>query len=243
MDIAQKFAATEKSKTGQSVEELHVDLTTIGFTRDESQARLFSKLVESEKIFDELMRAHVALQSIPTCITVFGSARFKPDNKYYQAACEIGKAISEHGYGVMTGGGPGIMEAANKGAQEAGGYSVGCNIILPKEQKANSYTDKLIEIDDFMVRESMLRHYSDGFIIMPGGIGTLQEVFDNWVLIKTGKAKDCPLVFFGKEYWSPLIDFMRESLLASGAIDAADLKSIHLTDSVTEAVKIACDHN
>jgi uncharacterized protein (TIGR00730 family) len=138
----------------------------------------------------------------------------------------------------MTGGGPGIMEAANRGAKEAGGYSVGCNITLPVEQKPNPYLDRWVEFRYFFVRKMLLEKYSYAFVAMPGGIGTLDEVFETAVLIQTGKMKEFPFVLMGKSFWTPLLDYLRQSLLAAGTIDAADVTRFLVTDSPEEAVAV-----
>ena len=171
-------------------------------------------------------------------MTVFGSARFKDDHPYYLLARQLGARLAEAGFTVMTGGGPGIMEAANRGAKDAGGYSVGSNITLPVEQKPNPYLDRWVEFRYFFVRKMLLEKYSYAFVAMPGGIGTLDEIFETTVLIQTGKMKEFPFVLMGKTFWTPLLDYLRESLLAAGTIDAADVRRWVVTDSPDEAVEI-----
>jgi uncharacterized protein (TIGR00730 family) len=190
----------------------------------------------SFRIFLELVRGLHKMRGIGPCVTVFGSARFAEDNQYYQLAREMGAKIVEAGFAVMTGGGPGIMEAANRGAKEAGGYSVGCNIKLPDEQKPNAYLDRWVTFDHFYIRKVLLVKYSYAFVACPGGFGTLDEVFETTTLIQTGKIKNFPIVFLGKNYWSPLMDFMKYTLLASGTIDERDLDHFILTDSPEEAI-------
>jgi uncharacterized protein (TIGR00730 family) len=168
---------------------------------------------------------------------VFGSARFREDQPHYQLARAVGAKLAKAGFTVMTGGGPGIMEAANRGAKEAGGYSVGCNIELPKEQRPNAYLDRWVTFPDFFVRKLMLVKYSYAFIALPGGFGTLDEIFETATLIQTGKIQDFPLVLMGKEYWSPLLDFLRERLLAQKTVDAHDVDRILVTDSAADAVQ------
>ncbi|MEO5761268.1 MAG: TIGR00730 family Rossman fold protein [Vicinamibacteria bacterium] len=175
------------------------------------------------------------------CVTVFGSARFKEDHPYYGLARELGAKLAEAGFTVMTGGGPGIMEAANRGAKDAGGYSVGSNITLPVEQKPNPYLDRFVEFRYFFIRKMLLEKYSYGFVAMPGGIGTLDEVFETAVLIQTGKMPDFPLVLMGKSFWSPLVDYLRQSLLAAGTIDVADVDRWIVSDSPTETVEVIRD--
>ena len=196
------------------------------------------ELAEAGRIFAECVKGFRHLHFVGPCVTVFGSARFKEDHPYYVLARQVGGKLAEAGFTVMTGGGPGIMEAANRGAKEAGGYSVGSNITLPVEQKPNAYLDRWVEFRYFFVRKMMLEKYSYAFVAMPGGIGTLDEVFETSVLIQTGKMKEFPLVMLGKSFWSPLADYLRESLLAAGTVDAADVTRWTITDSPEEAVDI-----
>jgi uncharacterized protein (TIGR00730 family) len=188
------------------------------------------------RIFGELIYGFRSLHFVGPCITVFGSARFQPDHPYYVLTRDLGARIARARFTVMTGGGPGLMEAANRGAKEARGVSVGCNIVLPQEQKPNPYLDKFVEFRYFFVRKVMLVKYSYGFVAAPGGFGTMDELFEVLTLIQTGKIKNFPVVLLGVDYWSPLIAFVRESLLAKGAIAAPDLAAILLTDSPAEAV-------
>ena len=194
-----------------------------------------SELLRALGIFAELLRGFRRFHFLGPCVTVFGSARFPETNPYYALAREIGKALSHAGFTVMTGGGPGIMEAANRGAREVQGRSIGCNIRLPKEQKPNPYLDDFITFRHFFVRKVMLVKYSYAFIAMPGGFGTLDEVFETLTLVQTGKIEEFPLVLVGREYWAPLLRFMEDTLVARGTIDAQDLARIAVTDSV-EAV-------
>jgi hypothetical protein len=153
------------------------------------------------RIFTEFVRGSRKLQGLGPCVTVFGSARFDPDHRYYKLAEQVGERIARAGYTLITGGGPGIMEAANRGARNAGGRSVGCNIKLPMEQQPNAYLDTFVEFDHFFVRKVMLVKYSHGFVVMPGGYGTMDEVFETLVLIQTGKMKSFPIVTLGTDYW------------------------------------------
>jgi uncharacterized protein (TIGR00730 family) len=189
------------------------------------------------RIFRELIHGFRALHFVGPCITVFGSARFPPDHPYYELTRQLGARIARAGFTVMTGGGPGLMEAANRGAKEARGVSVGCNIELPKEQKPNPYLDKWVEFRYFFVRKMMLVKYSFGFVAAPGGFGTMDELFEVATLIQTGKIKNFPVVLLGVEYWSPLILFLRQSLLANAAISAQDLEAILMADSPADAVE------
>ena len=169
-------------------------------------------------VFNEFVAGCRGLYEIGPAVTVFGSARFKQDHRYYQMARELGRELAEKGFAVITGGGPGIMEAANRGAKEAGGVSVGCNIELPMEQALNPYVDVTIDFDYFFVRKVMLVKYSSGFVFMPGGIGTLDEMFETLTLIQTGKIKEFPCVAMGEKFWKPLLDFARESMNEEGTI-------------------------
>ena len=188
------------------------------------------------RIFRELIYGFRALHFVGPCVTVFGSARFREDHPYYALTRELGSRIARAQFTVMTGGGPGLMEAANRGAKDARGASIGCNIVLPQEQKPNPYLDKFVEFRYFFIRKMMLVKYSYGFVAVPGGFGTMDELFEVATLIQTGKIKNFPVVLLGVDYWSPLIAFLRQSLLANGAISAPDLEAILLTDSPAEAV-------
>jgi uncharacterized protein (TIGR00730 family) len=199
------------------------------------------ELAEAARIFAECVRGFRRLHFVGPCVTVFGSARFKEDHPYYVLARELGQKLAQAGFTVMTGGGPGIMEAANRGAKDAGGYSVGSNITLPVEQKPNAYLDRWVEFRYFFVRKMLLEKYSYAFIAMPGGLGTLDEVFETAVLIQTGKMKEFPLVLMGKSFWTPLLEYLRESLLAVGTVDAADIARWIVTDSADEAVTLIRD--
>ncbi len=199
------------------------------------------ELRRAVRIFLEFIRGFRALHFLPPCVTVFGSARFKEDDPHYQLAREMGSQLARVGFTVMTGGGPGIMEAANRGAKDAGGLSVGCNIELPMEQQPNPYLDRFVEFRYFFVRKVMLVKYSYAFVALPGGFGTLDEIFETVTLIQTGKIKDFPLVLMGVEYWTPLIDFLRTSVLGKRAIDPCDIERITLTDDPEHAVRVIRD--
>src|SRR5579859_5090142 len=188
------------------------------------------------RIFWELIHGFRRLHVAGPCITVFGSARFTEPHPYYALARGLGSQIAQASFTVMTGGGPGLMEAANRGAKEADGISIGCNIVLPEEQKPNRYLDKWVEFRYFFIRKMMLVKYSYGFVAVPGGFGTLDELFEVATLIQTGKIKNFPVVLLGVEYWSPLIAFLRQSVLANAAISPRDLEEILVTDSPAEAV-------
>jgi uncharacterized protein (TIGR00730 family) len=194
------------------------------------------EFVGALKIFRELIHGFRALHFVGPCVTVFGSARFAPDHPYYALTRELGAKIAAAKFTVMTGGGPGLMEAANRGAKDANGTSIGCNIILPKEQQPNPYLDKFVEFRYFFVRKVMLVKYSYGFVATPGGYGTLDELFEVATLIQTGKINNFPVVLLGTDYWAPMIQFIRTSLLAQAAISPQDLDQILVTDSPDEAV-------
>jgi uncharacterized protein (TIGR00730 family) len=198
--------------------------------------RRLEELARAIRIFGEFIKGFRALHFVGPCVTVFGSARFKEDHKYYALARDMGSRISKLGFTVMTGGGPGIMEAANRGAFEAGGPSIGCNILLPMEQKPNPYVDKFIEFRYFFVRKVMLVKYSYAFVVLPGGFGTLDELFEALTLIQTQKIQDFPVVLMGVEYWTPMIDFIRERLISEKTINPEDLRLLMLTDSCDEAM-------
>jgi len=187
------------------------------------------------KVFKEFIRGFRTLHFVGPCITVFGSARFNEDEFYYAKAREFGKRISDIGFTTMTGGGPGIMEAANRGAFESGGKSVGCNIQLPFEQKANPYVQTSITFEHFFVRKTMLVKYSYAFIIMPGGFGTMDEFFETITLVQTKTITQFPIVLFGKEYYKDLMEII-ESMVNRGTISKEDMHLVLLTDDIDEAI-------
>jgi len=199
------------------------------------QSRTF-ELLRALRIFIELIKGFRALHFVGPCVTVFGSARFPETNRYYELAREMGRRLGNTGFTVMTGGGPGIMEAANRGARDVKARSIGCNILLPKEQSPNPYLDSWVEFRYFFVRKVMLVKYSYAFIALPGGFGTLDEIFETVTLIQTKKIKNFPLILMGKEYWEPLLTFIRERLVAESTIDAPDANLFFVTDSPDEAM-------
>ncbi|PSL34678.1 hypothetical protein CLV42_102251 [Chitinophaga ginsengisoli] len=188
------------------------------------------------KIIIEFIRGFRMLHFVGPCVSVFGSARTKPGTPYYDAAYKMGAGITSLGFTVMTGGGPGIMEAANKGAYEANGYSVGCNILLPKEQKPNPYMQKYFSCQYFFVRKVLMFKYSYAFVIMPGGIGTMDEFFEALTLIQTRKILDFPVILMGKSYWEPLMPLFHK-MLEERMIESQDLKYMLFTDSEEEALE------
>ena len=187
------------------------------------------------RIFTEFIRGFRALHFVGPCVTVFGSARLAETHPTYQLAQQVGHQLAEGGFTVMTGGGPGVMEAANRGAKEAGGRSVGCNIELPHEQHANRFLDLVVGFRYFFVRKVMLVKYSYGFVVLPGGFGTLDEIFETLTLIQTGKIQDFPLVLMGKDYWRRLLDFIHDEMVPAGTISPRDFDRIFVTDSAAEA--------
>lgn len=192
------------------------------------------------KIMSEFVEGIDKLSKIGPCVSIFGSARTKPDDPYYKIAEQIAAKLVRHGYGVITGGGPGIMEAGNKGAKSEKGRSVGLNIELPFEQQSNPYidSDKNINFDFFFVRKVMFVKYSQGFVIMPGGFGTLDEMFESLTLIQTHKIGKFPVVLVGKEYWKGLFDWVKSTMLSHGNINEEDLELFALVDTPTEAVQV-----
>jgi len=193
------------------------------------------------KIMSEFVEGFETMSKIGPCVSVFGSARTKSDNKFYKQAEEIGYLLTQSGYGVISGGGPGIMEAANKGAARGGGKSVGLNIELPFEQSANPYidNDKLINFDYFFVRKVMFVKYAQGFIVLPGGVGTLDELFEAITLIQTQKIGKFPIVLVGKSYWEGLLDWIKATMLEKEKnVSAEDLDLINVVDTPKQAVAI-----
>lgn len=192
------------------------------------------------KIMGEFVNGYERLSKIGPCVSIFGSARTKPDDKYYKLAEEIAKKIVEAGYGVITGGGPGIMEAGNKGAHLAGGTSVGLNIDLPFEQHDNPYIDqdKSLDFDYFFVRKVMFVKYSQGFIVMPGGFGTMDELFEAITLIQTLKIEKFPIVLVGSDFWGGLVDWIKTTLLGNKNISPEDLNLFHVVDTSDEVISI-----
>ncbi len=189
------------------------------------------------RIFAEFIRGFRGLHFVGPCVTVFGSARFGEDHEYYTLAREMGRRIAGLGITTMTGGGPGIMEAANRGAKESGGASIGCNIKLPNEQKPNPYVDSFVEFHYFFVRKVMLVKYSYAFVCMPGGFGTLDELWEIATLVQTKKVQNFPIVLMGTAYWAPMVEFIEKTLIANKTIDPADRGLITITDSPDEAIE------
>lgn len=221
-----------------------IELATIRGERGRQHEQRFLEAPHSRReeflfvlrVVAEFVRAFRILHFVGPCITVFGSARFDEDHAYCRLAREVGRGMARLGFTVMTGGGPGIMEAANRGAMEAGGQSVGCNIVLPQEQKGNPYVHRRVTFRHFFVRKVLLLKYSFGFVIMPGGFGTMDECFETLTLIQTGKIQEFPVVMMGTAYWSRLREMLDDMVRAS-TIHEADLDLLCFTDSVDEAVE------
>ncbi len=190
------------------------------------------------KIMSEFVEGYETLSAIGPCISIFGSARTKENDPNYQLTVDIAEAIASSGYGIISGGGPGIMEAANRGAQKAAGISVGLNIELPFEQQANPYIDqdKLINFQYFFVRKVMFVKYAQGFVVMPGGVGTLDELFEAYTLIQTNKVTKFPIILVGRSYWGGLIDWLKETVLKEKNISPEDLDLFELVDTKEEVM-------
>jgi uncharacterized protein (TIGR00730 family) len=211
----------------------------------ESMAKIWTEIkAESSwlmfKIMSEFVEGFERLPKIGPCVSIFGSARTSPDNPRYIDAIELSKKLCKEGYGVITGGGPGIMEAANRGAQEVKGKSVGLNIMLPFETEANRFidADKLFTFNFFFVRKVMFVKYAQAFVLLPGGFGTLDEMFEVLTLTQTKKIEKVPIILVGSEYWSGLLEWIQLRLVEEGYIDAEDLNIIQLTDNLDEVVSI-----
>jgi uncharacterized protein (TIGR00730 family) len=221
----EKVETPEKVKEAKQVEKYFL----------EGPHSRFEEFIFLIKIMLEFIKAFRTLHFVGPCVTVFGSARLREEHPYYNLAREIGKGVSNLGFTVVTGGGPGIMEAANRGAKDAGGRSIGCNIVLSTEQKPNPYLDRWVLFDHFFVRKVILLKYSYAFVVMPGGVGTLDELFEALTLIQTKKISDFPVVLVGKDYWEPLIEQFK-LMAQEKTIDEADLKLFLITDSLDETI-------
>jgi uncharacterized protein (TIGR00730 family) len=197
-----------------------------------------SELVRAIRIFFEFMHAFRRLHFVGPCVTVFGSARFSQGHRYYDLGLETGRQLAQAGFTVMTGGGPGLMEAANRGAKEAGGRSIGCGIDLPVPQPTNRYLDTALEFKHFFVRKVMLVKYSYAFIALPGGYGTFDEIFEAATLVQTHKIGHFPIVLLGSEFWEPLHGLLDDMLVREGTIDQNDVRLFSITDSPADAVQM-----
>jgi uncharacterized protein (TIGR00730 family) len=188
------------------------------------------------QILGEFIKGFLEFRRVGPCITVFGSARFDSQHRYYHLARATAREAGRRGFAVMTGGGPGIMEAANRGAKDVSAPSIGCNIQLPAEQRPNPYCDISISFKHFFVRKVMLVRYSQAFIILPGGFGTMDEIFETATLVQTGKVRRFPIVLLGSDYWGGLIDFVRQKMVTCGTISASDIDSLIVVDDPAEAL-------
>jgi len=214
-------------------------------TADESilQKQLRPAFLDSDswralRILSEFVDGFDALATIGPAVTVFGSARTPAGHEYYDLARRIGRMLAEAGYAVITGGGPGVMEAANRGCQEGGGLSIGCNIELPHEQGLNPYVDLGIDFRYFFVRKTMFVKYADAFVILPGGFGTMDELFESLTLIQTGKIRHFPVILVGSHYWGGLLEWVREAMVPLGVISPGDLDLLTLTDDPDEVLRM-----
>ncbi|HEV8511714.1 MAG TPA: TIGR00730 family Rossman fold protein [Cyclobacteriaceae bacterium] len=235
----------KKSKKKERDELRQLDLEEEHRIRQAFKDKNWSEIKSSDswvifKVMSEFVEGFEKMAKIGPCVTIFGSARIKPNNPFYKMAEEIGVRLVQQGYGVITGGGPGIMEAGNKGANKAGGKSVGLNIYLPHEQKGNIYidADKLITFDYFFVRKVIFVKYSQGFIVMPGGFGTLDELSEALTLIQTKKIGRFPIVMVGKKFWAGIIEWFKKTLVAEKMISEEDLNLFNLVDTPEEAVAV-----
>jgi hypothetical protein len=231
------------SKPTRAVDDAIRDVNIPVITEDE---KLFQSLPEADnftrtdpwrvlRITGEVIEGFDKLANVGKAVTVFGSARTDPADPQYAAALNVGRVLAERGFAVITGGGPGVMEAANRGAKEAGGRSIGCNIELPFEQGANPYVDTIVNFRYFFVRKTMFIKYSAAFVIFPGGFGTLDELFEALTLIQTGKISQFPVILFGTHYWAGLLRWMQSRMLEEKKISASDLELMTLTDDPEEA--------
>jgi len=225
--LAKPRAATSSTFTARSEPQDEIFL--------EGPRSRFAEFFTLLRVMRDFLRGFRTLHFVGPCVTVFGSARIKRDDPLYELTRKMGAAIARLGFTVITGGGPGIMEAANRGAKEAGGRSVGCTIELPSEQPTNAYLDHCVRMHYFFARKTLLVKYSYAFVVMPGGAGTLDELFEAVTLIQTGKIKNFPIVIMGTDYWKELIDFISK-MAQDGMIAASDLSLIYATDSVDEAI-------
>ena len=189
------------------------------------------------RIMGEFVEGFDTLSDVRNAVTIFGSARTASDDAYYQKALETARLLAKEGFPIITGGGPGVMEAANRGAQEGNGLSIGCNIELPFEQGTNAYVERSIDFRYFFVRKTMFVKYSTAFVVFPGGFGTMDELFEALTLVQTGKVKQFPVVLFGSAYWAGLVDWLRDRVAAEGKIATEDLELVRITDDPAETVR------
>jgi uncharacterized protein (TIGR00730 family) len=210
----------------------HIDLRFL-----EGPSSRWKEFLSVVNIGREFLYGFRKLHFVGPCVTFFGSARFKEDHPYYEAARELAQRIGRVGFTIMTGGGPGIMEAANRGARDVGAISVGCNIVLPEEQYANPYLDHSLTFERFFVRKVLLLKYSVAFVVMPGGAGTVDELFETVTLIQTGKVKNFPILLYGREYWKPMLEQI-DLMIKEGTIGQKELEFVFVADSIEEATSL-----
>jgi uncharacterized protein (TIGR00730 family) len=238
--VNQIYVQNKDDAVSEPLPAAHSTLTTPPACADEifleGPRSRFAEFFTLLRVMRDFLRGFRTLHFVGPCVTVFGSARIHPDDPHYELARKMGAGIARLGFTVMTGGGPGIMEAANRGAKEVGGRSVGCNIELPYEQPANAYLDRCVRMHYFFVRKALLVKYSYAFVVMPGGAGTLDELFEALTLIQTAKIKNFPVVIMGTDYWKELLAFI-ENMAQRGMIAPSDLSLIYATDSVDEAIE------
>jgi len=216
-------------------EDQHIDLRFL-----EGPRSRWKEFVSVVRIAREFIYGFRKLHFVGPCVTFFGSARFGEDHPYYLATRDLAQRIGRVGFTIMTGGGPGIMEAANRGARDVGARSIGCNIVLPHEQQPNPYLDVSLSFERFFVRKVLLLKYSICFVVMPGGAGTVDELFETITLIQTGKVKDFPILLYGKDYWNPMLQQL-ERMVAEGTIGREELRFVFVADSVEEATELLQD--
>lgn len=223
-------------------------LTKLGLLRKSEQEglrgpdSLITELFRSSRMFHQYLRGFFTFRHLPNCVTVFGSSRFKDGHEFYQLAREVGQALAKSGFTVMTGGGPGIMEATNRGAQEEKGHSIGSKIDIVGEMEPNPYLDKWINFKYFFERKMMMTKYSVAFVVLPGGLGTLDELFEILTLIQTRKIDHFPVVLMGIKFWQPLLDFLKNTMLKEGTISQTDIDHLFVTDSPEAAVEHIKNH-
>jgi len=196
----------------------------------------FREVIRAIRFFFEYVRGVFVFRKLYRCVTMFGSARFDEDHHYYQMAREVARQLAQNDYTIITGGGPGIMEAANRGAKDVDGRSVGCNIHIPEEQQPNKYLDRWITFRYFFIRKLMLTKYSSAFVVMPGGLGTMDELFEMATLIQTGKIRNFPIVLMCEDYWRKLLSFMSHVMVENTTIEQEDVDRLFITDSPKAAV-------
>lgn len=215
----------------------------MSFENCPNKKSILKELLQCLSIAYEYASGLIEFRKIGPCITIYGSARLKPGSKFYELAVELSSKLAKSGFSVMTGGGPGIMQAANKGAYESSkGKSAGCSIYIPYEKYSNPFLNFHHHCNFFFIRKVLLTRYSAGFIALPGGFGTLDELFEMLTLIKTERMKNFPVILIGTEFWQPLLKYIQETMIPSGTVSTEEINCITLTDEITEAIKIIKDY-